>query len=190
MADIDSEDLVRQATLRSHLPDPVRSRIDDLLSLSSNRLETLLGSQVNGASDDSQFASPTSGAEETKGEPLSFRDVPQTSPRVTRFIVEQEFEGMVVAVDPDCAFFVARLADLTANRPVEEAEIGFDEVSLDDKALIVPGAVFSWHIGRSTETGGQVRRISEVRFRRFFRFAASAIARAEEDAARMLELLK
>jgi hypothetical protein len=187
MMDIASSDFVRQPTADSDHK-TIRSRLDDLNHLSSDRIESLFGS-TGDASEESHFRSPTAVPPQKTGEPLYFRQPSKISPRVTRFTVEQEFEGMVVSVDQNGDFFVARLADLTAKGPEEEAEIAFDEISPDDRPLIVPGALFSWSIGKSTETGGQVRRVSELRFRRFFRFTPSAIVRAEEKAARMLELL-
>ena len=190
MAEIAIDDFAHQTTSSYKLPETVRSRLNDLRNLSGDRLEIMLGATEEVASDGFKFRPPpTAIREQMTGESLAFLAVAQTSPRITRFVVEQEFEGMVVSVDPDSDFFVARLADLTAEGPAEEAEIGCDEISPDDRALIVPGALFCWYIGRSTESNGQVRRISEIRFRRFFHFTPSTIAQAEEDAARMLELL-
>ena len=60
-----------------------------------------------------------------------------------------------MSVDPNGDTFVARLADLTGKGPEEEAEIAFQEISPDDRSLIVPGALFTWTIGRVTETSGQ-----------------------------------
>ncbi|MBK1725068.1 hypothetical protein CKO23_23245 [Thiocystis violacea] len=108
---------------------------------------------------------------------------------MTGFRTEQQFEGMVVSVDAQQRTFVARLADLTAPAPEEEAEIAFEEISADDHSLIVPGALFMWTIGRMTRRNGQVSRVSEIRFRRFFRLTPEAIAKAEQKATEMWELL-
>ena len=123
------------------------------------------------------------------GKAMSFRLSGLVAPRVTRFLSEQEFEGVVTAVDEQSKSFFARLTDFSGGQPEEEAEIAFDEISPDDWSLIVPGAIFSWNIGRATESAGQVRRVSELRFRRFFRFSPSDIDSATKEAARMLSLL-
>lgn len=123
------------------------------------------------------------------GNAMSFRVSRLAAPRVTRFVSEQEFEGVVTAVDEQSKSFFARLTDFSGDYPEEEAEIAFDEVSPDDQSLIVPGALFSWNIGRATESAGQVRRVSELRFRRFFRFSPSDIESASKEAARMSSLL-
>ena len=123
------------------------------------------------------------------GKEICFRVSGRAAPRVTRFVSEQEFEGVVTAVDEQSKSFFARLSDFSRGQPEEEAEIAFDEVSPDDQSLIVPGALFSWNIGRATETAGQVRRVSELRFRRFFRFSQSDIESATKEAAQILSLL-
>jgi hypothetical protein len=179
---------VRSLTSDTGLPVPHQIRLNELQALQSRHFEALFNTSPSDSPDNlpPSSTSPTMAA---RGDALSFRGASDATPRITRFIVEQEFEGMVVSIDTAGNAFIARLADLTGDGPEEEAEIAFDEISPDDRSLIVPGALFSWTIGRATETGGQVRRVSELRFRRFFRFTRDAIARAEKNARRMLELL-
>lgn len=111
-----------------------------------------------------------------------------TTPKVSAFLPEQEFEGVVLSLDRDNKTFWARLADRTADTPDEEAEFPLDEVSSDDWSLIVPGALFSWNIGREWRDG-QMRRVSEIRFRRFFQFSKAAVARSEQRAAALASLI-
>ena len=73
--------------------------------------------------------------------------------------------------------------------PNEEAVFSFDEISKDDLPLIVPGALFSWIMGR-TERNGMIERNSEIRFRRIFKFSEFAIERAKTSATAMLSLLE
>jgi len=167
----------------------VRSRLDELQELSPGHLEDLLDGSPEDTSEYSPFSPLTSTTGQANGDSLLFQPLRAVLPRVTHLHVEQEFEGIVFSVNRQRDSFVARLADLTAHAPDEEAEIAFAEISPDDRSLVVPGALFSWFIGRSTETSGQVRRVSEIRFRRSFGFAPRAIERAKENAARMLELL-
>lgn len=110
------------------------------------------------------------------------------SPKVENFISEQSFEGVVLSIDLDDKTFWARLADLSAAFPDEEAEFSMDEIPVDDWSLIVPGALFSWNIGREWRDS-QVRRVSDIRFRRFFKFTKVAIARAEERADALASLI-
>lgn len=179
----------RSLTSEAGSPFPQELRLNELQSLQGRHLETLLNENAGVSDWPEEMLSPTSRAIGARGDALSFRGASQASPRITDFIVEQEFEGMVVSLDTASSTFIARLTDLTAETPEEEAEIAFEEISPDDRPLIVPGALFTWMIGRATESSGQVRRVSELRFRRFVRFAAEAVARAEKKATDMLELL-
>ena len=72
--------------------------------------------------------------------------------------------------------FGASIFDLTdENRPMESAVFLLEDISPDDHALVVPGAVFYWFIGYEKSRLGQVRRVSQIRFRRLPR------ARAHDD---------
>lgn len=110
------------------------------------------------------------------------------TPKVSNFVCEQGFEGVVVSIDLDTKTFWARLADSLSVLPDEEAEFPLDEVHTDDWPLIVPGALFSWNIGREWRDG-QVRRVSEIRFRRFFHFTKATVARAAARADALASLI-
>lgn len=111
------------------------------------------------------------------------------SPSITRYHVEQDFEGVVLSVDQQERQFYARLVDETDNNsPDEEVLMSFDEISADDLDLIIPGALFSWVMGR-TERNGLIERHSEIRFRRMFKFSKQAIQKAEAAASELYSLL-
>ncbi len=110
------------------------------------------------------------------------------SPKVSNFVSEQSFDGVVLSIDLDAKTFWARFADRSAGLPDEEAEFPRDEVSADDWPLIVPGALFSWNMGREWRDG-QVRRVSEIRFRRFFQFTKATVAKAAERADALASLI-
>ncbi len=110
------------------------------------------------------------------------------SPRIQNFLTEQEFEGVVLSVDEAEQTFWARLADCSDDNPDEIASFPFQEVSADDWPLILPGALFSWHIGREWRDR-QVRRVSDIRFRRAFRFSPATVSQARERAAVLADLL-
>jgi hypothetical protein len=165
------------------------SRLDDLRDLPSGRCDVLRDRPMSPGYDEYDLEAAGAIAVEKPLARVVFPRVAQALPRLARFLIEQGFEGMVVSVDAEDKSFIARLADLTGQAPEEEAEIAFDEISLGDRALIVPGALFTWAIGRTTEANGQVRRVSDIRFRRFFHFARSTIVKAEKKAEQMLEIL-
>lgn len=180
---------VTQITTDYAWPTAVRERVQELSDLTGNQLEALLNPLVASTPSVFEPLSLTSPGLTARGDGLYFQPAASTPPRITRLKVEQEFEGAVVSVDLANKTFIARLADLTAPGPEEEAEIAFEEISPDDHVLILPGALFSWMIGLITEASGQVRRVSEIRFRRFFRFSADTMARAERQAETMFDLL-
>lgn len=78
------------------------------------------------------------------------------------FRAMQKWEGYVNEVREDS--FVAVLSPITGEGPDQEAEILIDDVSLDDRPLIEPGAIFYWSIGYRDEP--QRTRTSLIRFRR------------------------
>lgn len=87
------------------------------------------------------------------------------------FAALQEWEGVVTAVDGDK--MMASLIDITAGGlTVEEiAEIPLSEVAAADQARVVPGAIFRWVIGYVRKASGNLRRGSEIYFRRLARDA-------------------
>jgi hypothetical protein len=90
----------------------------------------------------------------------------------------QKWEGAVLEVGE--ATFVARLVDLTGDRPEEEIELEKAELSDFDLDLLEPGAVFYWSVGyRRQLPRGARSRESVIRFRRL-----PAWSRAELEAAR------
>lgn len=98
------------------------------------------------------------------------------APEISKFEVEQQFEGIVLARDDEGDSFTARLRNQRADSPDEEAEFTISELP-DDRHLIMPGAMFTWVIGLQWR-GTQSKRVSEVRFRRLPPFTKNAIAEA------------
>lgn len=193
---MEHRDTARAADLvtRSALPGTLVARLKQLRDLPEARLPSIYMTPEDSISreedNQSDFTSSiVAGRMRNLGDSLSFRSSTNPTPRVTAFILEQQFEGVVIAVDHSSRSFIARLIDRTNHRPDEEAEIEFDEISPDDHPLIVPGALFTWDIGREQDSSRQIRRISEIRFRRIFRFSQAATERADNYAVDMLELL-
>ena len=110
------------------------------------------------------------------------------APKVQNFRCEQFFEGAVLSVDDDARTFWARLADRTSEYPDENAKFALAEISRDDWPLIVPGALFTWVIGCESRDG-QIRRVSDIRFRRIFSGTAAAVESSKQRAAALADLL-
>lgn len=109
-----------------------------------------------------------------------------TLPR-ERVRVLQQWEGVVTEVTSDS--FFADLQDLSdSSQPLEVVEIPIDEVSEDDRPLLVEGAIFYWSIGHETSAGGQLRRMSEIRLRRTPRWTKRAIQQVMKRAEELFEL--
>ncbi len=93
--------------------------------------------------------------------------VPTLQPSIAiqnQFISLQKWQGVVVEVMKDT--FFAKLNDLTEKGVEEEAEFSLEEVSDEDKELVMPGGVFYWNIGYQVSYQGQQTRVSIIRFRR------------------------
>lgn len=94
--------------------------------------------------------------------------------------VLQKWEGVVDEVRDRT--FVARLIPIIGQPGDLEAEIYFDEVSIDDRPLVKPGAFFYWSVGYKDGPAGQRSRESLVRFRRLPRWTLVEINAAQERA--------
>lgn len=78
----------------------------------------------------------------------------------------QEWEGYVSNISEKS--FTARLVDKTLGNTIEDEEADFliDDLSDEDRQLLVRGAVFRWIIGYQRTTSGTKRRVSQITFRR------------------------
>lgn len=110
-------------------------------------------------------------------------------PEVSSFEREQTFDGLVLAVSPDARSFVARLVDATWSQPDEEAEFELREIAQDDRHLVVPGALFTWHIGLQSRHR-QLQRVSDIRFRRLPPASQASLQRAASAGAALSERLR
>jgi len=105
-----------------------------------------------------------------------------------RFRMTQHFEGVVTS--RETSSFWADIADLTdGSRVNESVEIPFEEISLEDRDILVQGAVFYWSMGYETSNDGQIRRVSEIRVRRHPRWSAKTIAELNAASQKLLDLL-
>ena len=79
--------------------------------------------------------------------------VKQATIQQNQFVSLQKWQGVVIELKKDT--FLAKLNDLTEKGLEEEAEFPLEEISDDDKELIVPGGVFYWNIGYQISYQGQ-----------------------------------
>lgn len=104
-----------------------------------------------------------------------------------RVEVLQQWEGVVDEVTADS--FFAQLHDLGREpSDIEIVEIPLDEVPPDDRPLVAEGALFYLSVGYETSTGGQLRRVSEIRFQRTPRWTKRALEQAKLRAEKLFEL--
>jgi hypothetical protein len=109
------------------------------------------------------------------------------TPAQDSFLLLQKWEGVVKKVGSDT--FIAQLTDLSSQSEDEEAEIPIEEISLADKAMLAPGAVFYWCIGYRDTPGGQRIRASEIRFRRLPSWTLTELDKARKEAEELGDLL-
>ena len=128
------------------------------------------------------------------GRDATLVDLPlPVKPRTRQFVSFhplQEWEGTVTEVDGDT--FTARLTDLTAGKRVAEEEADFliDDLTDDDRQLLVPGAIFRWAVGYQRSSGGSKKRVSHIVFRRLPMLTDKDVAEAKEEGARRSAALK
>ena len=91
-------------------------------------------------------------------------------------VVLQKWEGRVESLADDG--FVATLTDTSTGGPDELAEFPWEEISIGDRALVEPGAIFYWSIGYKDAVSGQRSRESVIRFRRLPRWSRQDRAEA------------
>jgi len=104
----------------------------------------------------------------------------------SRFLPQNEWEGVVDKIDLDDASFSARLDDLTnPGTPQEYAEFYLDDVRQDDRPLVQVGAVFRWVIGKREDQFGTIERTSKIVFRRLPAYSLADIEKANARAERL-----
>lgn len=95
------------------------------------------------------------------------------SPPHPRFIVLQRWEGTVLEIGQND--FSARLRDLTDIGMDEETSLFKEDLSMDDRLLLKPGAIFYLNIGYQTSVTGQRIRGLTIRFKRLPKWSADDI---------------
>lgn len=104
-------------------------------------------------------------------------------PEVLAFIRLESRDGVVLDVDAAQRVFRARLVDPKAVEPDQEIELEIEQVSLADRALVEPGALFFWAIGYVTRSTGRRNLVLSIDFRRLPKPRLDVEQRAKQAAA-------
>ena len=100
----------------------------------------------------------------------------------------QQWEGTVLELNSGS--FVARVSDRTNPANVDElATFDFDEISVEDRSLVAPGATFYWTIGTERSPAGTIKNVEFVNFRRLPRWSSSSLREAKQEARDLASLL-
>jgi len=101
--------------------------------------------------------------------------LPPPPARAQEFEVLKHWDGTVADVGGEEFVAVLRDASHPDEPPQSEAVFALEEVSEGDIHLLVPGAVFTWTIGRETSADGQRRNVDFIRFLRLPAWTAREI---------------
>lgn len=115
---------------------------------------------------------------------------PSRASATPNFITLSEWEGVVEAVDGESNTFSATLQDVDSEgAPEEYAEFFIEDLRQDDLALLQPGAIFRWVIGKREDEFGTVERTSRVVFRRLPAYSGADMSRANARAAELVNAI-
>jgi hypothetical protein len=101
--------------------------------------------------------------------------------------VLQKWEGYVIDIFEET--FLARLVPIEGEGSEQEAEIFIEEVGEEDRAMIVPGAVFYWSIGYLDRPSGR-QSTSLIRFQRMPAWTTSEIKAAQKNLSQLKQLFQ
>ncbi len=124
---------------------------------------------------------------QTAAPPRHQRRLPPKGPR-ERFDIKGKWQGHVVSVGEET--FTAIIEDVLEQSPDEQVEIYLEEISPDDRPLVVPGARFYWAIGYRDVIGGYRMRASIIRMQRLPDWTADDLREAQGWATRMRHLVE
>ena len=102
------------------------------------------------------------------------------------FDIKGKWQGHVVSVGEET--FTAIIKDVLEQSPEEQVEIYLEEISPDDRSLVVPGAHFYWAIGYRDVIGGYRMRASIIRMQRLPGWTDDDLRDAQSWATRIQQL--
>ena len=124
---------------------------------------------------------------QTSAPPRHQRRPPPAGPR-EHFDIKGKWQGHVVSVGEET--FTAIIKDVLGQSSDEEVEIYLEEISQDDRPLVVPGAHFYWAIGYRDVIGGYRMRASIIKMQRLPGWTADDLREARGWATRIQQLVE
>ena len=124
---------------------------------------------------------------QTSAPPRHQRLSPPAGPR-EHFDIKGKWQGHVVSVGEET--FTAIIKDVLGQSSDEEVEIYLEEISQDDRPLVVPGAHFYWAIGYRDVIGGYRMRASIIKMQRLPGWTADDLREARGWATRIQQLVE
>ena len=118
--------------------------------------------------------------------PPRHRRLPTPEGPREHFDIKGKWQGHVGSVGEET--FTAIIEDVLERSPVEEVEIYLEEISQDDRPLVVPGARFYWIIGYRDVIGAPRRRTSIITMQRLPGWTDDDLREAQGWAARIQQL--
>ena len=129
---------------------------------------------------------------QAKSDMMDFPTLPTSTEaaEVPDLVKLQEWEGYVTQIGDE--EFQARVIDLTAGDDIakEEASFLIEDLTEDDRKLLVIGGVFRWILGYQRFGKGPKQRVSQIVFRRIPAWTRRDEQRAERFADRMEQALE
>ena len=122
---------------------------------------------------------------QTSAPPRHQRRPPPAGPR-EHFDIKGKWQGHVVSVDEET--FTAIIKDDLEQSPEEQVEIYLEDLSQDDRPLVVPGTHFYWAIGYRDVIGGYRMRASIIKMQRLPGWTADDLREARGWATRIQQL--
>ena len=98
-----------------------------------------------------------------------------------------EWEGFVENIGDDEFAVVMVNVHSKSTLPTDQAVFSKDDINEHDRSLLREGAIVRWIIGRERRPSGQIRKVSELHFRRLPAHTQADYARAYHKAEALLE---
>ncbi len=173
--DLDESELIRQSNITKMSSGVLYPRLE-----SSYTKESYL-KENNSYSNEKQTEVITSDSLSNMSDQDSERPIFKfnSNPTYSNFNVLQKWEGTVVRKDDDS--FMAKLINLTEEKPDEIVEFSYEEIDDEDISLLEIGSKFYWSIGYYTTKYHQKLRTSVIRFRRLPVWTTTDFENAEEN---------
>ncbi len=165
---VDSPDSATEKKLMDFLENRIKSKVNHALQTNTHQENMSSGLDVFYQSDIAEHAVWTSMTEDKMDFEQLFQPVRDRvrQPEMRTLTPTAEWEGYIESIG-DEEFFVKMVNVLSKSPlPTDQATFSKDDISEQDQKLLKEGAIVRWIIGRERLPTGQVRKVSEIHFRR------------------------